>query len=167
MSWLSKIFKSQNQKKRSISFDEKDFWIIDLKESDISLFIKNLEMFFLKEAIIYIEGGSINFKIQEYLDSVQVDVSKIANIQRGTIWPKPKIFHIPLESSVLQKLSEFTDDYDLIELCEHLVIYKDKKILMAGYDIFDEKIYLSGQIEENLIRDFCDKIGGDYYRGPN
>lgn len=162
MSWLSKIFNYiPVHERRGIYLNMKDCWLINFTKSDITLFIREMGILFPQGSIIYLEGTSISSDVQEYLHSICVKLT--ARLEIGTIWPRPKIFHIPLVDEYLQKLAEFAETHVMPQICDHLhVLYKDNEILLQGYDIFDKIVYLSNKIDENLIRAFCTKINCKY-----
>lgn len=163
MSWLSKIINYvPAAERRGISLDERNCWRIDLKKSDISLFIREMGILFPRASVVYLEGTAIDPDIQEYLRSIRAE--KTTKLEMGTIWPRPRVFHIPLFDEHLQKLAEFTDTHAMPEVCDHLHVYKDDEVLLQGHDIWDKIVYVSNRIDEGLIKEFCARVKCKYNR---
>jgi hypothetical protein len=161
MRWLSKIFDYvPAHERKGISLDERNCWLIDFKKSDIALFIREMGMLFPQGSTIYLEGTAIVSGIQEYLGSIRAE--ETTKLEMGTIWPRPKIFHVPLVDEHLQRLAEFTDTHAMAEVCDHLHVYKDDEVLLQGYDIWDKVVYVSGKTGEGPIKDFCARVDCKY-----
>jgi hypothetical protein len=167
MSWLSKIWNSffnyvPKQEVPGIKLNFDDYWVINVKKVDITAFIREMSILFPDDSVIYIEGTSIDPAIKKYLQAHNAE--KITRVEVGTLWPRPTVFHISLSEEHLQKLAEFTDNYALPEICDHLIVYKGEEVLLEGYDFFAQDINLSGKIDENKVRVFCEKVGCTFKR---
>ena len=161
MKWLSRIFNYvPAHERKGISLDVRGCWLIDFKKSDFTLFVREMGMLFPEGSTIYLEGTAITPDVQEYLHSIRAD--KITKVEMGTIWPRPKIFHIPLVAEYLQKLAALTDTHAIPEVCDHFHVYKDNEVLLQGHDMLDKTVYLSNEIDENLVKDFCAKVNCKY-----
>lgn len=58
-------------------------------------------------------------------------------IERGTLWPRPRVFHLRASHDNICELIAFADRMADVEVAEHLVLYDAKTILLEAYDVGD------------------------------
>lgn len=58
-------------------------------------------------------------------------------VARNTIWPKQDVFHIPATRQNLDELLELTLNHAEPEICDHLVLYRDRQVLLWLHDASD------------------------------
>lgn len=161
MGWLAKLLGySPSSKRAGISLNDRDSWTVDLRKSDITVFIRELRMLFPEGSNICLEGTSVNSRIRKFFQSNRAETT--TKVEGGTIWPRSRFFHIPLTNEIVQKLAEFTETHALPEICDHFHVYKDQELLLQGYDFLGHSVSLSDKIDEDLIKDFCEKTGCAY-----
>jgi len=114
-------------------------------------------------SILYLESTCIAPDVQTYLHTRQAGTTY--KIARATKWPKPKYFHIPITSENLAKLAELSENHAGPEICDHLHVYKNDRMLLQWYDAFDDPFVLSKDIPESKIKVLCDNLGCQYKEG--
>ena len=114
-----------------------------------------------QDSILYLEGGGPRNKLKLFLE--EHSVPEISHVAIGTIWPKPKIFHLPATPENLSMFKELSEGYAEPEILCHLHVYKDNKVLVQWYDAFSEDpMYISKEIPENKLKEFCDILSIEY-----
>jgi hypothetical protein len=80
--------------------------------------------------------------VREFLDSRSISPS--VHPTRGTIWPTPARFHLPLVNRNLDDLRRLAEGHAEAEVCDHLVVYDaDGAVLLDAYDAGDGEIHLN------------------------
>lgn len=138
-------------------------WVVYFKETDFPRFIRGLNLLFPDDAKLYTEWWKIPLDVENFFQQNQAsNISE--NIGSGS-WPKPKRFLIPLETRILERLSDLAIKYHLIESCNYIAVVKDRKELLIGEDTSDTGgVYLSNKIDEELIKKFCTETQCKYKR---
>ena len=91
---------------------------------------------------LYIEGTTIAPDVRELLSSRSVTPG--VHPTRGTIYPTPARFHLPLVNSNLKDLRRLADQHAEPEVCDHLVVYgADGAVLLDAYDAGDDEVHLN------------------------
>lgn len=126
---------------------------------DPSLFFLHLNNLLPNNSIIYMEGTSIRNELKELLKNSQVEPK--AHIQKGTIWPKSKKYHIPCTEEILINLTKIIKKFTIPEICDHFIAYKNDALLINAYDAFDY-VYISSKIDESKVKEFGEKLGCTY-----
>ena len=84
----------------------------------------------------------------------------------GTIWPRPECFHMQITRDNLEGLAEIAERHATPEVAVHLHVYKGSKVLLEWYDaFFDDPFYVSKDISEEKLREFCNTLGTKYEEG--
>ncbi len=164
MNWLSKIFNYVPKEKSSgISLDRKTpYWVIK-GFRDFPIFIRSLSNLFPKDSVLYLEGSSIADDVQEFLEMRKSkETTKVAI---GTIWPRPKAFHMKLTDENISGLATLAENHAGPEICDHLHVYKNNNVLLEAHDVGDQCISLNGQLSEDQIKALCTKLGSEYKKG--
>jgi len=131
--------------------------------SDLPAFLRALPCLLPPESILYLEGGTPPKNIKAFLDARRVP--EVSHIAMGTIWPKPKIFHLPATAGSLGTLAEFAEKVATSQVAVHLHVYINGRVLLEWYDAFGkDPFYLSAAISENKVKDFCSVLSLTYKR---
>lgn len=129
------------------------FWEVSSPQ-DYKQFFKALPQVLPGGSILYMEGTAISTRVREFL-LAQVIAPPIT-IPRGTIWPRPQTYHLPVTEPNLQGLAELAQTMAGPEICDHLIAYQDDQVLLIWYDaLLDSPLYLSKTIAEKSVRSFC------------
>ena len=161
MSWLSKLFKCvPKEERKGIQLDiYVPHWKVS-SPKDFIAFLRALIDLVPDGAIIYLEGGSPRGELKLFLK--EKSIPEVSHVEMGTIWPRPKVFHIPATSENLLHLSHIAVHFAEPEIAWHFHVYKDNQILLEWFDAFTHPLYISKEIQEEKISEFCRKLGIKY-----
>ena len=113
-----------------------------------------------KDAVLYVEGTSIAPDVASFLESRPAPNPR--RISANTLWPKPKVFHLPLTGDNLAEFRKLADKHAEPEVADHLVVYRGEAVYLwahdAGYGYVDVARYLSESILESLRNALGDAI---------
>lgn len=101
-------------------------------------FLEGLREVVPEGSILALEGKPVA-EVRSFLETVKV--APRVRISRNTVWPKHDFFHVPATRSNLDKLLDFTLEYALPEICDHVVLYKDLRVLLWLHDAGDGYVY--------------------------
>ncbi|MFC1704231.1 hypothetical protein ACFL1E_05585 [Candidatus Omnitrophota bacterium] len=156
--WFKKLIgRELPEYMKGISLGEDAGWCINFKKADFCLFLRELKTLFPKDSIMFLEGSTP--KIARELTTMQINTD--TKVARGT-YGKTSVFHIPLIEENLNRLIALFDKHAIPEICDHFHVYKDNKVLLEGYDILDQEVYLANTVDEALIKTFCTKLNCTY-----
>ena len=160
MSFLSKIFGYAPKKERQgISLSVKDYWEVS-GIKDFPSFLRSLRDLIPNDSVLYLEGGDTPKKLRSYLE--ERATQNICKVEMGTIWPHPDIFHIGATIDNLEDLAGLIQNYVSPQVAVHLHVYKEGKMLLQWYDAFSGPMFVSKEIPEDSIKDFCDILNVKY-----
>ncbi len=113
------------------------------------------------DAFLCLEGGAHSLEISAFINEQAIPAA--AKIPHGTIWPRQNAFHFPANATVLNELSGFATCHALPEICEHLIVYNTRLVLIDWYDVFDRDAYVSATIPEDAVKKFASLNDAKYY----
>ena len=108
------------------------------------------------------EGTSISSDVAQLLASGAV--APTLQIPRGTIWPKPSVFHVLATEQFVRELAALAARHAEPEICDHFHAYKDDNMLMQWHDAFDLPLLIDESMTEAGLQSFCNKLGVRYAR---
>lgn len=154
MDWISKILNTSSKKDLNglhLNYDE-PFWEVEGKTNLLP-----------DESILYFEGGYPNDKLLDFLDTHSIPEQ--VHIAVGTLWPKPKNYHIPAILENITALGKLTEKCAAPELAVHFHVYHEDKVLLEWHDAFDIPMLLSGSLDENKVKEFVDALSMQIQEG--
>jgi hypothetical protein len=126
--------------------------------TDLAAFVRHLHRLLPEGSRVVVEGTSITKDIQAFLEASQPPNCPV--VQPDTIWPKPKMFHLPVREDLLAALANLIDKHAVPEICDHLKAYIDVCEILAWYDVGAEDPWLVGTpIPEVKMQEFCRLVG--------
>jgi hypothetical protein len=129
--------------------------------SDLPAFLRALLRLLPPDSILYLEGGDPPEGIKAFLDAHCV--TEVSHLAMGTIWPRPKVFHLPATAENLNTLAGLAEKVVIPQLVVHLHAYTSGKVLLQWYDAFwKDPFYLSPAISEDKLKDFCSALSLTY-----
>lgn len=132
------------------------YWEVDGPKTFHELF--NVLQGWLPEGVIlYFEGGSPDAEINDFMATYSVQEQ--THVAMGTIWPRPKIFHIPATTAILTELSKIMEHHAEPELAVHFHAYKNESVLLEWHDAFSQPMLMNGTISEEQVKVFAEKAG--------
>jgi hypothetical protein len=160
MSFLSKLFNYvPTEERKGIVLSERSCWEINgLK--DLPSFLRELSYLIPLDSVLYLEGGDTPKELRIYLK--ERIAKEICKVEMGTIWPRPQCFHMQITYENLEGLAKLAENYATPEVAIHFHVYKNRKMLLMWYDAFFDPLYISREISEDKIRNFCDRLRVEY-----
>jgi hypothetical protein len=158
MGWLGRLFGAVSKEEmEGIRLDTSGaYWEIDGPRTYVELF-NGLQDWLPEGAVLYFEGGSPDTEIDDFIGTYSIPEE--THVAMGTIWPRPKAFHIPATPMILTELARVMEHHAEPELAVHFHIYREDSVLLEWHDAFSQPMLLSGVIPEEQVKIFADKIG--------
>jgi hypothetical protein len=82
-------------------------------------------------------------------------VPEQVHVARGTLWPRPRVFHLPATREVLTGLADAMERRAWPELAIHVHVYRGRTVLLEWHDAFSQPLLLSGEFSEQQVSAFC------------
>ena len=163
MGFLAKIFRAVSREEMGgIHLDPKHpFWEVS-GETDFPSLLTALADLLPEGCILYFEDGSPSGELLDFLRAHEVP--ERAHVAYGTIWPKPRVFHVPVVPETLQRLAELTRSCAAPELAIHFHVYLNQTVLLEWHDAFGQPMLLSGEFPEERVRTFAERLHMSYQR---
>ena len=158
--WLAKIFNWPSKADLDgICLQKSTFWEVS-PPRDAAAFARNLPELLPEGSIICIEGTSIAADVVQFLETRQAATS--TKVARGTIWPRPRVFHLPATPENVAVLASLFDAHAAPEICDHFHVYLKDKVYLEWHDAFlDDPLLLSTDLPENVVGEFALALGSD------
>ncbi len=159
MRLLSRILgQAAEVKCEGVHLAEAEPWRVD-STRDMGRFLRALKVLVPEDSVAYFEDtGERHFA--EYLQ--RTAITPTVQIARGTIWPKPDCYHVPMAAGMADKLAGYLEKNPCGFVCSHLHIYRDGVVLLEWHDALDNPIYISRSIDEQSVSRFASSLGAAY-----
>jgi hypothetical protein len=142
-------------RKDDIQFNETNPWVLT-PTSDVCRFLRALPLLVPEPSIAYFEDTGEKV-VSGYLR--QLSISAPVGLARGTIWPRPDCYHVPLTSESMEAIATFLDHHPAGYFCTHLHVYRENRILLAWYDAFSKyPMWISRTIDVERVKAFASAI---------
>jgi hypothetical protein len=139
---------------------EGPFWEVEGSRLDYAEFFRRLPDLVSDQAVFFLEGGAHPPALSRFLEEHAVPPR--VKVARGTLWPRGSVFHVPTEPSVLMDLAELAEQCAGPEICDHLHVYEDDRILLEWHDAFSDPFSVSRQLSEERMQEFCRKLNVEF-----
>jgi hypothetical protein len=158
MGLLAKLFRAVPQEEMGgIHLDgTRPFWEVS-GQTDFPSLLLALPDLLPMNCILYFEGGSPCGELLGFLH--EHTVPEGAHVAYGTIWPKPRVFHIPATPETINRLSKLIESCAEPELAIHFHVYRDRTVLLEWHDAFSQPMLVSGDLPEQKVRIFAARLG--------
>jgi hypothetical protein len=137
------------------------YWEVSGETDFLSLF-EALPDFLPEDSVLYFEGGAPRGELLEFLEAQKVP--ERAHVAYGTIWPRPRVFHLPATRHTMKRLAEMMQSRGPWELAIHFHVYRGHCVLLQWHDAFAEPMLLSGELPEEKVKAFAERLGMSYKR---
>ena len=163
MGWLARLFGAvPKEEMRGIRLDTtQPYWEVDGPKTFEETF-NALEGWVSEDAVLYFEGGSPDTEIDDFI--AKHSVPEVSHVAMGTIWPRPKVFHVPATATALTELAKIMGHHAEPELAVHFHVYRNDTVLLEWHDAFSQPMLMSGAIPQETVKVFADKIGKGFRR---
>lgn len=156
MGFWSRFFKEPE----GLRIEGEYIWEISNPEDHINVLRQIFELFPIGH-ILYLEGMDKHIYVNQLASK---ESNYKAPIAQGTMWPKPHIAHIPLNTANIEYIIHILENEGYVEqqVFVHLHVYHDNKVVLQWHDAADDPIILSEELDENRVEAFCKNIGSTY-----
>jgi len=156
MGWIAGIFSAFHHL-RGLRLDAtRGFWEVE-GTTDFPALLRAVFEWFPDDSVLYFEGGSPNEELSAFMAAHAVP--ETVHIATGTIWPKPKVFHVPATRENIDLLADLAERCAEPELAVHVHVYRDGEVLLEWHDAFAQPMLLAGSLGENTVREFAAALG--------
>jgi len=164
MGFFAKIFGGVPREEMSgIRLDTKRPYREVSGETDFPAVLGALPDLLPAECVLYFEGGSPTGQLLDFLQGHQIP--ERAHVAYGTIWPKPRVFHLVATPQTTARLSELTRSCAHPELAVHFHVYRGQTVLLEWDDAFSQPMLLSGELPEQKVKAFAERLKMTYNSG--
>ena len=163
MGWLGRLFGAVPKEEMEgirLEHSSSPYWEVDGPKTFEETF-NALENLGLRKTLFYILRGVLR-TLRSMISSPGTQFPKYHTFAMGTIWPRPKVFHIPATATALTELARIMNHHAEPELAVHFHIYRNETVLLEWHDAFSQPMLMSGAIPEEKIKVFADKIGKNF-----
>jgi hypothetical protein len=160
MESLARLFDAWwTKKERGIYLDEPDAWEVT-PTRDVERFLRALPLLVPEDGTVYFEGTGESH-VAEYLR--EVSIAAPVEVAKGTIWPRPDCYHVPLTAGSMEALARFLEEQPAGYFCSHCHVYRDRTVLLQWHDAFaDDPFLISRRIPRSVVAIFADALGCSY-----
>jgi len=161
MGWLRRLLGAvPKEEMDGIRLDTtRPYWEVDGPKTFTELF-GALPCLLPQGAVLYFEGGLLDAEILDFMATSAMPEQ--THVAMGTIWPRPKVFHVPATESTLTTLAAIMEHHAEPELAVHFHVYQANTVLLEWHDAFAQPMMISGSIPEEQVKSFADMIGKTY-----
>ncbi|HUW84442.1 MAG TPA: hypothetical protein VMZ31_16780 [Phycisphaerae bacterium] len=161
MGWLSRLFgATPKEELDGIRLNTREpYWELEGK-TDFPLLLRALLVLVPDDSILYLEGGSPEGELLDFFNAKAVPEQ--THVAIGTIWPRPRCYHVPATAQNLTDLADIAESCAWPELAIHFHVYRDGRLLLEWHDAFSQPMLLSGSIPDDKVRGFSVALGMTY-----
>ena len=130
MGWLGRLFGAvPEEEMKGIHLDRAGpYWELDWPKTFEGM-LNALKGWLPEDAVLYFEGGSTDAEIDDFMATYSVP--EVAHVAMGTIWPRPKVFHVPATEAILTELARIMEHHAEPELADHFHVYRNDFVLLS------------------------------------
>ena len=131
----------------------------EVSPPDFSTFLQQLPAFAPGGSILCLEGVNAP-DLEAYLLERPAAFDNETN--QGFLKLRPRILYTPITEENLSGFVALTTGYAEPEVCDHLRVYRGNSIILSWHDLPSDPIYVAKEIDEALLKDFCERLGCEY-----
>lgn len=126
---------------------------------DFSEFLRQLPRLLPSNSVLCLEGVDVP-EIEAYLRERPAIYEN--ELDQGFLKTRPKIYYMPITEENLRGFAALSERYAEPEVCDHLRVYRDGKIILSWHDLPSDPFYVANEIDEAALRRFCCALGCEY-----
>jgi hypothetical protein len=108
-------------------------------------------------SVLYLEDGVHPADLAQFLAAHQV--ANPTKLAPGTIWPRPPVHHVSVDASTINYLARYAETVAGPEVCIHLAVYRDDRVLVSAHDAPGDPVLVNRQLSEEIITAFAERLG--------
>ena len=113
-----------------------------------------------EDAVLYIEGSHLTGEVSSCLETRKP--ASTTKVRIGTIWPRPRTFHMCATPENLSGLAELAEAQAPTEIGEHIHAYTGNTMVLQWYDAPSDPICVSSLVPEEVVQQFAAALGTEY-----
>jgi hypothetical protein len=125
--------------------------------SDLYVLLRAIDQVMPRDAVLCIEGASLALDVASFLEARQPPHPP--TIAANTLGPKNEFFHLPLTGNNLSGLRVLAERHAEPEIADHLVVYRDRDVLLWAHDVGSGYVSMSRQLSEATVEAFRQALG--------
>ncbi len=125
--------------------------------TDLYRLLRAIDEAMPKDAVLYLEASAIAPDVASFLESRPAQDRR--EIKANTLWPKPKVFHIPLTGDNLAQLRNLAEKHAEPEVADHLVVYRGEDVLLWAHDAGYGYVNVASDLSESIVEVLRDALG--------
>ena len=125
--------------------------------SDLHALLRAIDEVMPGDAVLCFEGTTVAPDVASFLGSREAPHP--SPIAPNTLWPQPRFFHLPLTGTNLSDLRALSEHYAEPEIADHLVVYRDREVLMWAHDAGSDYVWISRQLPDGMVDAFREILG--------
>lgn len=110
-----------------------------------------------KDAVVYVEATAIAPDVAFFLE--MRSAQGMRQIKPNTLWPRPRVFHMPLTGENLAEFRNLAEKHAEPEVADHLVVYRGEDVLLWAPDAGNGYVYVARDLSESIVEAFRDALG--------
>src|SRR5712691_6643932 len=142
---------------KTLKFDDQRLALLG-HVSDLYELLRVIDETMPADATLYLEGTSIAADIKVFLSHRSATVQQ--EVEAGTRWPKPRVFHLPLSGTDLAELRALAEHHAEPEICDHLVVYREGDVLLWAHDAGSGLALVSQDLPAEMVSRLKATLGG-------
>ncbi len=113
------------------------------------------------DAIVHVEGVAFADDVRAALAALPsaVEAQRRSDL-RGTLWPSPSSFHLPVSSGALAVLRDLEKRHASPEVCTHLAVYRGEEILALAHDAGDGVLLVGQSLPNDAVEKMRQVVAG-------
>lgn len=114
--------------------------------------LEALEVGMPADGVAYVESVAFTDDVRAALGALPAapEAQRRADL-RGTLWPSPWSFHLPVSSGVLAVLRDLDKRHASPEVCAHLAVYRGQEILALAHDAGDGALLVGRSLPDGAL----------------
>ena len=131
--------------------------------TDLYKLLRAIDEAMPKDAVLYLEGTDFAPDVVTFLESRPAQDRR--EIKAHTLWPKPKVFRLPLTGDNLVEFRNLAENHAEPEVGDHLVVYRGEEVLLWAHDAGYGYVRVARDLSESIVAALRDALG-DAIRRP-
>lgn len=120
----------------------------------LDILLEALEVGMPADGIVYVEGVAFADDARAALSVLPAaPQAQRRGDLRGTLWPSPSSFHLPVSSGVLAVLRDLEKRHASPEVCDHLAVYRGQEILALAHDAGDGVLLVGRSLPDDAVEE--------------
>ena len=161
--WLARLVHAVPSEEMVGAQLEGPFWEVRHRGVDHAEFLRKIPELVAEGSVLILEGGSPSSQLQGFLREHAIAPS--TKVARGTVWPRAAIVHLPASAQVLRGLADHAEHCAYPEICTHLHVHSNGRVVVQWYDAFAAPCYVSKELPAERLETFCAELQTSYQDG--